>query len=447
MSSTLKHALSAALVLLLLVLAVMPRIVSSNVEASTAANLSALFPPEARRQIQFTQASYERGWFKSELRYDIRFTPLGSSAPLVIELLFDYSHGPLLFTAEGLRLGLAYADIQPRFADPQLTQTLLDMPFPLPELSMSMLLGLDESLTVNMDLAPTAISDNGARVSFDGLQARLEIAPDLSASFRIDMGRLDAMQAGIGMGFSIGALSLSSTTEQINNLMANSDALLEIAELDSSGPLAFHSKALVANSSIRNNGTTAIDVSQQFTVNEIDSELPLQSFTWDMELNELQTSVIAQYYDLMFEMQEQLTGATDSGTGDSDLLGEMLDELGLVVLQNRLMVNNYFTANAYGGDHSLGIQLSWLGLPQVRSYEELSMAALLDALNLQIDLSLDQEAILQSPAAAMVDPYLQQGYITVNNSRIGMDISLSDRQLVLNGAITPLEQIFPTISQ
>ena len=66
---------------------------------------------------------------------------------------------------------------------------------------------------------------------------------------------------------------------------------------------------------------------------------------------------------------------------------------------------------------------------------------------MQIDLSLDQEAILQSPAAAMVDPYLQQGYITVNNSRIGMDISLSDRQLVLNGAITPLEQIFPTVSQ
>ena len=166
-----------------------------------------------------------------------------------------------------------------------------------------------------------------------------------------------------------------------------------------------------------------------------------------MELNELHSSVIRQYYDVLSEMQEQLTDVTASRTGDGDVIGDMLDQLGLVVLQNRLAINNYFTANAYGGDHSLDIELRWLGLPQVNSYEELTMAAVIDALQLQIDLSLALEAVQQSPVAAMVEPYLQQGYITVNNNRIGMELSLSDRQLVLNGATTPLEQIFPTVSQ
>lgn len=447
MQSTLKYVLSVALTLLLLAFAVMPKVVSSRVQAITSANLHALIPPEARRQIQIVEASYESGWFKSDARYEISYTPFGSSDSLVMELNLDYMHGPLLLTADGVKLGLAYAAIQPRFANPQLTQALLDIPFALPKLSMDMLLGLDETLEIKLDIAPTAISDSTASVSFDGLQATLQVAPDMSAIFSMDMGRLDAMQAGGGMGFSIGSLSLNSETEQINKLLANSDALLEIAELGSTGPLAFTSKKISANSSIRNNNTSAIDVSQQFAVNEIDSELPLQALTWTMELNELQSSVIRQYYDVLSQMQDQLTGAGTSGTGDDDLIGDMLDELGLVILQNRLIVNNYLTANAYGGDHSLDIQLSWLGLPQVNSYEELTMAAVIDALQLQLDLSLALEAIQQSPAAAMVDPYLQQGYITVNNGRIGMELSLSDRQLVLNGAITPLEQIFPTVSQ
>jgi uncharacterized protein YdgA (DUF945 family) len=447
MRSTLNYIVGAVLMLLLLALAVMPKVVSSNVQASTTANLYALFPPETRRQIQIVEASYESGWFNSDARYDISYTPFGASESLVIELNFDFMHGPLLLTADGIRLGLAYADIQPRFANPQFTEALLDIPFALPELSMGMLLGLDETLEIKLDVAPAVISDNTARVNFDGLQATLEVAPDMSAIFRMDMGRLDAMQTGGGMGFSIGSLSLNSETEQINNLLANSDALLEILELGSPGPLAFTSKAISANSSIRNNSTTEIDVSQQFAVNEIESELPLRAFTWTMELNELHSSVIRQYYDVLSEMQEQLTDVTASRSGDGDVIGDMLDQLGLVVLQNRLAINNYFTANAYGGDHSLDIELRWLGLPQVNSYEELTMAAVIDALQLQIDLSLALEAVQQSPVAAMVEPYLQQGYITVNNNRIGMELSLGDRQLVLNGATTPLEQIFPTVSQ
>ncbi len=447
MPAILKHSLSIILGLILLTLAVMPKVVSSNVQATTTANLYALFPPETRRQIQIDEGHFESGWFSSVASYDLSYAPFGTSEPLVVELHFSYQHGPLLFTADGMKIGLAYADIEPRFADPQLGQVLLDIPFELPELSVGMLLGLNEDLTFDIAVAPAVIDDNTTTLNFDGLQARLEVAADMSATFRMDMERLDARAAGNGMGFSISALSVTSETAQINNLLANSDALLEIAELGSPGPLAFNSKTISANSSIRNNSALEIDVSQRLAISEIDSALPVDAISWTMEVEELQTSVIRQYYDVLYEMQQQLSTASSATTNGSDVLGEMVDDFGLVVLQNRLVVNNNLAATVYDGDHNLDIQLRWLGLPQLGSYEELSFADVIDALELQLDLSLALEAILQSPAAAMVDPYLQQGYVTVDNNRIEMQLSLRDRQLVLNGEITALEQFFPTVSQ
>ena len=70
------------------------------------------------------------------------------------------------------------------------------------------------------------------------------------------------------------------------------------------------------------------------------------------------------------------------------------------------------------------------------------MRTAIDALTVKLDLSLDLAAIMRSPAAEMVDPYVQQQYIRIDNGRILLNGSVEDGELVLNGELIPLDQLF-----
>ena len=57
---------------------------------------------------------------------------------------------------------------------------------------------------------------------------------------------------------------------------------------------------------------------------------------------------------------------------------------------------------------------------------------------MELHLSLDLEAVTRSPFSAMIDPYVQQGYITLDNGRILLDMTMANEQLTINGDVTPL---------
>ncbi len=443
----LKPVLGGLFILIVVLLAVLPGIVSSNIQESTAVSLYSLFPPETRNQIEIEEIEFVNGWFDSEALYNIGYTTFGAVAPIEMQLRFTFKHGPLLFTDNGLKLGLAYADIEPHFDDPQLSQALLDFPFELPELSMNMLLGVSQSLELNLDISEFEVSDESASVSFDGLTATLWVAADNSATFELYMGRLDALGADATTGITLEGLDVTSETAAIDNLLATSEANAEFKGLETPGPIPISAEFISATSKIENKGQGLINAFQEFTLNGIDSEFPLTEFTWILELSDLHSSVIQRYYEVLNEMQQQLASSGSNGNYDSDLLRDMIDDLGMIVIQNPLILNNYFTATAYGGDHSLDIEMNWSGLPQVTDYEELSFAEVIAALELQVAMSLSLEAILQSPAAQMIDPYAQQGYIVLNGDRIELQLSLSDREFELNGEVTALEQFFPAATQ
>jgi uncharacterized protein YdgA (DUF945 family) len=72
--------------------------------------------------------------------------------------------------------------------------------------------------------------------------------------------------------------------------------------------------------------------------------------------------------------------------------------------------------------------------------EEIEMSEVIAALEVEINVSLDMEAINRSPAAGMVDPYIQQGYISIDSGRLLLYISLANSELTINGEVTPLDQ-------
>ena len=112
------------------------------------------------------------------------------------------------------------------------------------------------------------------------------------------------------------------------------------------------------------------------------------------------------------------------------------------MIQNGLVFNNYIQANAFEGDHSVDLQVDWEGLPELDNIARMDINQAIDALNISLEMSLDLEAVMRSPAAEMVDTYVQEGYIEIDNGRILLSATLSDSELLVNGSSLAIDELF-----
>jgi uncharacterized protein YdgA (DUF945 family) len=431
-------AISAAIVI---TFGITPRVIGNSVREATISGVLELIPPETRGQLDINESQFDSGWFRSEAQIDVGYRPLGVSESLTMRLDFDIVHGPLLITPDGLKFGLAYAQISPSFNSRELTEALTEVPFDLPDVRFELLAGFDRSLTLGLDISAVNYSDAQTDVVFEGLRGSLVANSDQSAEFLLSMGKLQAEQAESQFGFTMAGLELESFTEQMNDLLAPSSALLAIPAISSVGPFPFNVTDISADSRVQTStaGEEQIDVYQQLRIATIESEFPLASLSWTSEINEIHSDLIRSYYQLAADLQSQMNAS--QGTVNTQVT-ELGQEIALVAIQNSLVFNNLLSANAYQGDHSIDLRINWQGLPQLDNVANLDMNEALAALDVELDVSLDLEAIMRSPAAELIDPYVQQGYIVIDNGRVLLNGFLRDGELTLNGESVPLDQFF-----
>jgi hypothetical protein len=147
------------------------------------------------------------------------------------------------------------------------------------------------------------------------------------------------------------------------------------------------------------------------------------------------------YYGLLAGLQTEISVPASPATA-SIQMNQLSQELMLVLARNRLVFNNRIAASAYDGNHSIDLSIDWNGLPELDNITRLNLNTAIDALTVKLDVSLDLAAIMRSPAAEMVDPYVQQQYIRLDHGRILLNGSVEDGELVLNGELIPLDQLF-----
>ena len=438
--------LAAVSLLALVALAVMPKVVGVGIEDATVTNLVDLIPFEARDQITITSNRFEGGWFSSSAVLDIAYSPLGAllgALPITAQIILDIQHGPILFTPNGLEFGLAYARIIPKLSNIELESALSQLPFELPSVDIGVLAGFDQSLRVGLEVAPINYSDSQGHLFFDGLSGSFVSHGDNSAEFSLSVGKLEAQENGSTIGFTLSGLELTSATSQLNDVLAPSSAILTIPRITSDTPYPFTIDGILAESRLQTStaGAAQTDIYQHLELASIDSEFPLKSISWTSEINEIQNDLFRRYYDLLTNLQTQISSPASPATTGAQM-NQLSQELMLVLVQNRLVFNNRIAASAYDGDHSIDLSISWNGLPELDDISRLNMNTAIDALTVKLDLSLDLAAIMRSPAAEMVDPYVQQQYIRLENGRILLNASVEDGELVLNGELTPLDQLF-----
>jgi len=225
----------------------------------------------------------------------------------------------------------------------------------------------------------------------------------------------------------------------MNDLLAPGMALLVIPALSSGSPYPFSVSNISIDSRVQPSaaGSEQIDIHQSFRVASIQSELPVASANWTMNINEVRSDLIRSYYGMIAEIQNAIN---TNSTGSSNPIEEYAGEMATIAVQNSLVFNNLVEANAFEGDHSIDLNIDWRGMPGVTDLDSIEAMQILEVFSFALTVSLDEAAIMRSPLAEMVDPYVQQGYLRIDGGRILMDASLSDAELTVNGETVPLEQ-------
>lgn len=420
-----------------------PLLIGMNVRESTLNSLMSFVPPESRQQIEIREETFARGWFSSDAHWRVLYQPFGFEEPLVLDLAMDIEHGPLLDTSQGWRMGLVSARIVPVASGPEIRAALEEIPFDLPPLRADLLVGLDQSVTLRMDVDPVEYSGAEGEFHFSGVQAQLLVEPSLAADFELSLSRFAAAEEQLG--FELAGLRINSSSERIDDLLAPASARMQLDSFSSEGPFNLEAENLSANSSIRQSAGDGarIDLSQQFNVPVIRSELPVESLHWSLDVREVQSELIRAYYELLAQLQTQINGsAGGSGANVTLDVGALGQEMALILLRNELVIDNSLRASAFGAEHELAFDLRWAGVPQLADTTQLRMGEAIMATEMRVSASLDYEAVMRSPLAATVAPYIQQGFIEVVNGRIQLEASLGDGELSINGAVLPLNQLF-----
>ena len=427
-------------VLIVLALGLMPKVIGAGIERATIDNLLALIPPEAESQFEIRRNEFSDGWFSSSTTIEFIYTPIGTDA-IALTMDFDIDHGPLLQTEDGLSIGLAYAVIQPSIRNDLFDIAIAEISFPLPDITLNLLARFDQSMWVNLNVSALNVSDAAGQLGFDGLNANVDVASDQSAYLSIQMGELSATENADNSNVLIAGMTLTSSTAQMNDMLAESRATLAIPSVSSTLPLPFSLSDIGIDYGLQASPTQEnfSEIYQTIRIADIESEIPVSSLTWLSEVKQVNNELLRDYYRLLSELQNEIDSDADAVSAEFTELGQ---ELYLLVLQNPLELNNRLEANSYDGDHTADLRVLWAGLNTLSSAAELDNEEAITALNMTLEISLDLEAIMRSPAAGLVDPYVQQGYLTVENGRVMIQASLQKSVLRVNGDELPLDQFF-----
>ena len=426
--------------LILLALTLMPKVIGAEIERAIIDNLLTLIPPKAESQFEIRRNEFSDGWFSSTTTIEFIYTPIGTDA-IALTMDFDIDHGPLLQTEDGLSIGLAYAVIQPSIRNDLFDIAIADLPFPLPDITLKLLARFDQSMRVNMNVSALNFSEAARELNFSGLDANVDVASDQSVNFSIQMGELSATENAENFNVLISGMTLTSSTTQMNDILAESRATLAIPVVSSTLPLPFSVSDIGIDYGLQASNTedNSSEIYQTVSVASIESEIPVSSFSWLTEVKQVNNELLRDYSMLLSELQNEINAGAETLSADFTELGQ---ELYLLVLQNPLEFNNRIEANSYDGDHTVDLRVLWAGISALNTSTELDINEAIAALNMGLDISLDLDSILRSPLAGVVKPYVQQGYLTIANGRILVEASLQDSVLRVNGDKLLLEEFF-----
>lgn len=436
-----KKILIALIIIPVIALLAVPNLVGGGIQSATVDTLLTMIPDEASQVLDIRQTAFQRGWFSSDAQIEITIDELeeltGERVALMLDM--DISHGPLLFTPQGIRLGLAYADIVPGISGirPEDIEPNGEIQSSTPQAGM--FAGFDSSVELHFDLENLSASNPEARLEISGLRGSSQILANLSSNASADLDSLIfAIENGV-FDLTLDNAAFSGSEADITQPISTGQSSFVIDRVNSSAPIPLSLGGLTATYALSQNpaDTSFLELTQQFRIEELDWDLPVNSLQWQFELSHLNRELLESYLALVQQTQQGAGTDPAEATARISALGQ---DLALDLIRDSFGFDNTIEINAFNGDHSLSLNIDWPGMAGVTDFQSLDIQQLLRTVRVQINLDADQSALMSSPFAQTVIDYERPGFLFIENGRVLSTIRLADGTLDINGQLTPLEQ-------
>lgn len=415
--------------LLTLTLCAVPWWVGNRIRPAMVDAVHARLPESAAQQLTITELDYEQGIFTSKAHYKVSIHTPDSTPIASFEVRADIRHGPVLI-GDAITLGAASMQLSP----------LSESGSENASLDLELLVGFDQSVTLELTASPFMENDGSSEIALAGANATLLLRDNQSAAFNLDMKGLSLRDLSQGMELHVDGVHIESQTQQLNNPAAPASFELRIPAISSAGATVFSVTDFQtgAELSLTPDRDARINFAQHLHISELDSDWPLQSLDWEFKFEQLPAALVQDVYVMAAQLQARIEGGqpVDAAFIQSGFL------LAIRLLNTDFQLHHTVQAQAYGGGHESALNISYNGLPALTDIMQLDLNELIAALNVELNLRFDLDAVLQSPAAGLIDPYAQQGYITLDNGQIQLQSTLRNSELILNGEPISIEQFF-----
>ncbi len=430
MKTTVRNSIVIGVLLVLAAHLLASWIIGSEVRTAMLNAVETRLPPQSRERISIEELSYQRGLYSSNAAYRVELGILGGLQIPPLELNTTILHGPVLWVDDGIRFAAARFEFAPLTEDNQALQSV----------SLAMDIGFNQRIDLSLLIEPFEQLDSRNQLRVGETTALAVLHGDQSAEFSLNVERFNLHNPNANLEVTVDALRIKSNTRRLSDIAAPSKVELSIPGVQSSGAINFQLTDFSAAAEVTDSelSSESIDFTQQLRVADLASQWPLQSVNWRFEFEKMPSALVRDYSNMAAELQRRIEGGQPM---DAAMMQSALT-FGLRLINTDFLVNQTLAVKAHDGEHESALRIEYNGLPELTNLAYLDLNELVAALEIELSLALDLEAVLQSSGANLIDPYVQAGYITIEEGRILLQSSLINSELLLNGEPRTLDEFF-----
>ena len=380
-------------------------------------------------------ADYSAGFTESVATTNVKF--MHTDEPVLFQLQHDINHSPVGTDPEGARFSassitttlltesLGSEDIQQFF-------TSFDSGEPF---TLYTDVGFSGNVTSDLQLSALSMDFEDGSINFEG--GRFDAVSD---SGKIDVsGILGKLSVDNGSG---ALVNVAESNAQFDFLRVASSVYTgeqqitfpEVSFTDAAmgSTVTFTNSVISSTTSL--NGDK-LDSETNLSVAMIESPLPLNSLSWDANVNGLSVDGLENYTTTMNRIMTMSQEGQEVGNLEVELMNAYK---GLLTPGARF--SNKMTVTNDGGDVIGDMGVKFNGDGSANGLDNMvTVADVLQAIVINLDLEADTAAIDLTPAAMFMMHPMAQQYIRNDGDRYTSNISVADLMLTVNGDQTPLE--------
>lgn len=391
--------------------------------------------PVGASGVIFEHKSYVQSWLSSEAVTVVKI-PLGTPEVkyLNVVLTSHIGHGPIVSTDKGMAVGLAYVRSDITFVDlPEAMQKLVNQYLPAGTLTTASLIDFKQGSKDEIHVGSINFGNDKASAVFGGLN----VTGVSKLDYSMMQGKIELPASHFGndnvvLDIANASGSYDQHKQPEMKLMLGKVELNfpQIKVVAKQGSVTLEDFKIASNSEAQSG---KLNLAASFGVGKINAPIPVSSFQYDMEINQIDAKAIELWAEISREMRAQ------PAEPKMLMANPKLNQFAELLLQKDLAFNQHLTLDGMGGRMKIDWETRFSGLPEGVHLDALAdKTQLMKAVDMHIVANIDEKVLMATPMAPMVEPYIQKGMIVKQGDKLVSDIRLTLGVLTVNGIPFPL---------